>query len=262
MTVLQDDQAEAVQLLLSAYQTGVPTAPLAERFPGFDLQDAYRVQAAQVAAWVGDGRQVVGRKVGLTSAAMQAQLGVDQPDFGVMLADTAYADGAAIDVGSLLSPRVEPEIGFVLGSDLRGPGVTEHEAGQAVTEVRACLEIIDSRIADWRISLVDTVADNASYGAFVTGETIPWPASLDLAGVVGTMRRNGEVVASGTGAAVLGSPLRALAWLANTLGERGVGLEAGQVILPGSITAAVPVRAGDTVDAFFAGIGSVSTTFC
>lgn len=139
--------------------------------------------------------------------------------------------------------------------------MTASEAGRAVGKVRASLEIIDSRIADWRITIVDTIADNASCGAFVLGAEAAWPSGLDLARVECILTRNGSVLGTGRGSAVLGSPLNALAWLANTLGERGVGLEAGQVVLPGSLTAAVPVQAGDRFEASFTGLGSVSTTF-
>lgn len=261
LSVNEDDRASAVALLASAYRSRTPVAPLSERFPTMDVDDAYLVQIDQLQSWLRDGRRLVGRKVGLTSAAMQAQLGVHQPDFGALFADGQHADGSVLEIEQFLKPRIEPEIAFVLGAPLRGPGVTPDEAGQAVAEVRASLEIIDSRIADWRITIVDTIADNASSAAFVLGTGTAWTSGSGLTDVECVMTRNDAVVGEGLGAAVLGSPLNALTWLANTLGERGVGLDAGQVVLPGSLTAAIPVRAGDHVEASFTGLGSVSVTF-
>lgn len=253
--------AEAATLLLEAHASGVPIEPLTERYPGFDLDDAYEVQSRQVRAWVADGRSVVGHKVGLTSAAMQRQLGVDRPDHGVLLGDRAHRSGDALAVSAFISPRVEPEVAFVLAAPLAGPGVTAADALAAVGSVRASLEVIDSRITDWRIRLVDTVADNASFGAYVLAPQGVPAHGLDLGAVRCRLDVNGEEVATGTGDAVLGSPLEALAWLANTLGARGVRLEAGHVVLPGSITAAFPVAAGDTVTAAFTGVGAVTARF-
>ena len=254
-------QSHAATLLTDAYRTGTPIAPLSDTYPEFDIDDAYEVQLHQVQAWTTAGRTVVGRKVGLTSAAMRAQLGVDQPDFGVLLGDTQHPDGGSVKVADFISPRIEPEIAFVLGSDIVGPNVSVAQAIAAVDHVAAALEIIDSRIADWRIKLVDTVADNASFGGFVLGSATPLSEGLDLALVECTMSLNGSDVQAGRGDAVLGSSINALVWLANTLGARGVSLAAGDIVIPGSLTAAVPVAAGDTVRATFTGIGSVSITF-
>jgi 2-keto-4-pentenoate hydratase len=255
------DHANAAVLLSMAYTTGVPVVPLSETYPTIDVDDAYDIQRRQITLWETAGRTIVGHKVGLTSAAMQAQLGVDQPDFGVLLADTRHEDGSTIDAAIFISPRVEPEIAFILKSDLVGPGVTVQQAVAAVDHVSAALEIIDSRIADWRITLVDTIADNASFGAFVLGASVALSDNLDLAGVECSMLRNGDEVQSGRGDAVLGSSINALVWLANTLGDRGVRLTAGDIVMPGSITAAVAVASGDTIQADFTGIGSVSITF-
>jgi len=251
----------AASLLSGAYRSGIPISPLRDSYPAFDLDDAYLVQEHQVAGWRREGRAIVGRKVGLTSAAMRTQLGVDQPDFGVLLGDTQFEDGGTAPAARFISPRIEPEIAFVLKSDLAGPDVTVADAIAAVDQVFAALEIIDSRIADWQIRLVDTVADNASYGGFVLGAGVPLTPALDLAAVECTMSLDGAAVQSGRGDAVLGSSINALVWLANTLGDRGVALVAGDVVLPGSITAAIPVATGDTVRADFTGIGSVSITF-
>ncbi|KWW97608.1 2-keto-4-pentenoate hydratase [Carbonactinospora thermoautotrophica] len=251
----------AADLLLSAYETGAPVEPLTEKFADLTVEDAYGIQLAQVEQWCARGARVKGHKVGLTSAAMQRQMGVDTPDFGHLLDSMFFLENLPIPVGRFLQPRVEPEVAFVLKSPLAGPGVTAAEAAAAVDFVLPALEIIDSRIRDWRITLVDTIADNASSGGVVLGSR-PTPLSavdLRLAGC--TVHRGGEVVATGAGGAVLGSPLNALVWLANTLGPLGVSLEAGQVVLPGSVTAAVPVAAGDVVTATFAGLGSVTAVF-
>jgi 2-keto-4-pentenoate hydratase len=215
----------------------------------------------QVARWADAGARVKGHKVGLTSAVMQRQFGVSQPDFGHLLDGMFYSEHEPVPLSRFLQPRAEPETAFVLARTLRGPGVTVAEAIASVGFVLPALELIDSRIRDWKISLADTIADNASSGGLVLGST-PVPLSavdLRLAGC--NLHKNGELAGTGAGGAVLGSPLSALMWLANTVGARGVALEEGQVILPGSITASVPVGPGDTVTATFAGLGSVTARF-
>jgi 2-keto-4-pentenoate hydratase len=225
------------------------------------IRDAYAVQLAQVGTWTATGARVKGHKVGLTSAAMQRQLSVDQPDFGHLLDTMFLAEGTPADYGRFLQPRVEPEIAFVLGRPLAGPGVTAAEAIAAVDFVLPALEIIDSRIADWKITLADTIADNASSGGVVLGTRPVRPEAIDLAMTGCLLFRNGRIEGTGAGGAVLGSPVNALVWLANVLGEQGAGLEAGHVVLPGSVTAAIPFAPGDTVSASFDRIGSVSITF-
>ncbi|GAA1262174.1 fumarylacetoacetate hydrolase family protein [Sphaerisporangium rubeum] len=252
---------KAAAALLDAYATRTAIAPLTVTHPGITLADAYAVQLAQVDRWTGGGEVIKGHKVGLTSAAMQRQLGVDQPDYGHLTGSMFHLDAAPIDTGRFLQPRIEPEIAFVLGRPLKGPGVTAAQAVSAVDFVLPSLEIIDSRIADWKITLADTIADNASSGGVVLGTRPVRLDALDLAMAGCLLHRNGVLEQTGAGGAVLGSPVNALVWLANTLGERGVSLEAGHVVLPGSITAAIPVTAGDTVTATFAGIGSVTARF-
>jgi 2-keto-4-pentenoate hydratase len=252
---------KAAAALLGAYASRTPLPPLTDSHPDLLVADAYAIQVAQVAAWTARGAVVKGHKVGLTSAAMQRQLGVDQPDFGVLLDSMFLAEGVTAEFGRFLQPKAEPEIAFVLGRPLRGPGVTVAEALAAVDFVLPALEIIDSRIADWKITLADTVADNASSGAVVLGSRPVRADSLDLSLAGCLLHRNGRLEGTGAGGAVLGSPVNALVWLANTLGARGVGLEAGHVILPGSVCAAIPFGPGDTVSATFDRIGSVSITF-
>lgn len=224
------------------------------------------MQLAQVRAWTDAGRTVRGHKVGLTSAVMQRQMGVTQPDYGHLMDDMFHMENTPVPADRYISPRVEPEIAFVLGRSLEGPCVTVPDAISAIDYVLPSLEIIDSRIENWRITLADTIADNASSGGVVLGST---PVSLEQLTARGLSLRtlgcnlhvDGAIVGTGAGGAALGSPVNALAWLANTVGPLGITLEAGSVILPGSVTAAVPVRRGSTATATFAGIGSVTATF-
>lgn len=256
---MTDAHQDLADELLEARRTRVPVPPLSSR-THLDLDGAYVVQRLQQAAWEEQGRAVGGHKIGLTAPAIQAQLGVDSPDFGVLLADEIDPSGAVVDLSALIAPRAEPEIAFTLATDLAGPGVDAAAALAAVATVHPALEIIDSRVADWRITLVDTVADNASGARAVVGGGVALDG-LDLAAVACTSVLGGEEVASGTSDAVLGSPLNALAWLANALGERGTTLRAGQVVLSGSITAAFDVADGDEVTATLDGIGTVTARF-
>jgi 2-keto-4-pentenoate hydratase len=256
-----ETREKAAGALLDAYATRTPVRPLTELYPGLDVDDAYEIQLAQVTRWTADGARIKGHKVGLTSDAMRRQLGVDQPDFGHLTDTVFHADSEPIDTGAFLQPKIEPEIAFVLGRRLAGPGLNAAEAAAAVEFVLPALEIIDSRIAGWRITLADTIADNASSGGVVLGTRPTRLDGLDLAATGCLLHRNGELVDTGAGAAVLGSPLNALVWLANTLGRRGVALEPGHVVLSGSITAAVPVAAGDVFTASLAGLGSATASF-
>ena len=260
--VIQQSREEIAETLLGAYSSRQPVEPLTQTYRGLTLEDAYEIQLLQVRRWLATpGAQIKGHKVGLTSAAMQRQFGVSQPDYGHLLDTMFWLEHEPIPVSRFLQPRAEPETAFVLARRLKGPGVTVAEAIGAVAFVLPALELIDSRIRDWKIALADTIADNASSGGVVLGGN-PVPLSavdLRLAGC--TLHKNGELAGTGAGGAVLGSPLTALVWLANTLGARGTALEAGQVILPGSVTASIPVAAGDSVTATFAGLGCVTARF-
>ncbi len=254
-------RAEAADLLLTAYATRQPVEPLVDKYPDMDLADAYEIQLLQIRARVAAGAVVKGHKVGLTSAVMQRQMGVDQPDYGHLLDDMFHLEHLPIRTADYLQPRIEPEVAFVLKRPLRGPGVTAAEAVAAVDFVLPALELIDSRIRDWKISIRDTIADNASSGGVVLGSR-PTPLTevdLRLGGCV--LYRNGVLAGTGAGGAVLGSPITSLVWLANTVGALGITLEAGHVVLPGSVTASIPVGPGDSVTATFAGIGSVTARF-
>jgi 2-keto-4-pentenoate hydratase len=253
---------EIAGALLDAYATRKPIEPLTQCHPDLTTEDAYEIQSLQVASWIAGGARVKGHKVGLTSAAMQRQMGVHQPDYGQLLDRMFWLEHEPIPVSRFLQPRVEPEIAFVLSKPLRGPGVTIADAVAAVGCVLPALELIDSRIRNWKIGLPDTIADNASSGGVVLGSTPAGLSGTDLRLAGCNLYRNGVLAGTGASGAVLGSPLASLVWLANTVGARGVELLQGHVILPGSITASIPVGEGDTVTATFAGLGSVTARFC
>lgn len=251
----------AAASLLDAYRSGRPVDPLSRAEPELTIADAYEIQSMQVESWAAEGRAVLGYKVGLTSEAMRTQLGVDRPDFGVLVDGMIEPSGSVVATSAFISPRVEPEISVVLGQELRGPGLAEVDVERAIERVVGTLEIIDSRIADWRITIVDTIADNASSGGVVVGDlTLPL-RDIDLVAERVVLKRNGEIVGEGTGAAVLGTPVAAVTWLANTLGEYGVALPAGSLVMPGSVCAAVPVAAGDRITAEFGVLGTVEVSF-
>ena len=249
---------QAASALLGAYTSGIPIPPLQEKFGPLTVDDAYQIQLRQASAWLADGRRIAGHKVGLTSAAMQRQLGVTSPDFGHLMTDMFFSEHEAVPRERFLQPRVEPEVAFVLKRDLQGPGVTVADAVRAVEYVLPALEIIDSRVADWKIGLVDTIADNASSGGVVLGSRPVRITDIDLRLAGCILMRNGEIAGTGAGGAVLGSPINALVWVANVLGARGVGIEAGQVVLPGSMTAAIPFDSADVVSSTVAGLGTVT----
>lgn len=235
--------------------------PLTETYPDMTLVQAYQIQLAMIQSRLDAGESVIGKKIGVTSKVVMEMLDVDQPDFGHLLTDMLYADGASIAIDSLIAPKAEGEIAFVLKEDLRGPGVTLADVLRATAYVMPCFEIVDSRIRDWKIRIQDTVADNASAGAFVLGDRGVDPRDVDLACTGMVLEKNGEVVTTGAGAAALGHPANAVAWLANTLGQFGIGLNQGEVILSGSLAAMVPVQAGDQLRISLGGIGSASVRF-
>lgn len=257
----RSDIDTAADVLLGAYSSGVPSRPLTERYDALTVEDAYAIQSAQLESWRRGGREVCGYKVGLTSKAMQEQLGVDQPDYGFLLDGMYYDNGATVDASAFIAPKVEPEIAVYLGRALRGPGLTIDEVADAVESVVGSLELIDSRIADWRITLADTIADNASSAGVVAGTVTAPLAEVDVVALPVTLTINGEVVGAGDGSAVMGSPLNAVLWLANKLGELGVELQPGALVLPGSVCAAVAVSNGDSVLADFGPLGTVGIDF-
>ena len=260
--MISNEQLDAIgDRLYEAWRGRRPLAPPSEAQPQLTIDHAYRIQQRMVARRVGQGEQVIGKKIGVTSKAVQDMLDVRQPDFGILLSGMAYDDGAAIPMDSMIQPRAEGEIAFFLHSRLQGPGVTAADVLAATRDVAACFEIVDSRVQDWRIRIADTVADNASCGVFAIGAERVNPATLDLAACTMTIEKNGDVVATGVGSAALGHPAEAVAWLANELGARGIALEPDEPILSGSLAVLVPVKAGDALTVRIEGIGSCAVSF-
>lgn len=235
--------------------------PLTARHADITIDDAYRIQQHMLGRRLSDGQTVVGKKIGVTSKPVMQMLGVSQPDFGYLLSGMIADQVSAVSFDSLIQPRAEGEIAFVLKRDLCGPHVTNAQVLAATEGVMACFEIVDSRIDNWKIRIEDTVADNASSGVFVLGSTLVDPRSVDLNLCGMVLERNGELVATGAGAAALGSPVNAVAWLANALGRFGIALKAGEVILSGSLAAMIPVQRGDRFRMQIGGIGDCSVRF-
>jgi 2-keto-4-pentenoate hydratase len=252
------DVAGKAKALYEARRSRQPIEPFTDADPDLGMADGYAVQQQLTAMLLAEGDRVAGYKVGLTSRPMQQMIGVDQPDYGPVLASTIYADGDAVPLSAFIQPKIEAEIAFVLGSGLAGPGVSVLDARRAIDSMTAAVEIVDSRFADWRIRLADTVADLASNGAVaISSRLVPLDGrDPRLVGMV--LTRQGELIDTGAGAAALGDPVRVVAWLANTLGEMGVALEPGHVIMTGALHAAVPMRAGDVFRADFDHLGSVT----
>src|SRR5579875_826623 len=242
--------------LLEAERTKRPIAPFTQQYPELTVEDAYAVQLQVKDQKLSEGRKVIGKKVGLTSIAMQKMLGVNEPDYGHLLDDMKIADDSIVHISEFISPKIEAEIGFILGEDLKGPNVTYLDVLMATKYVTPVLEIIDSRIADWQIQLADTVADNGSSAKVVVGTQVTEIAGVDLRTAGMVLYRNGEITATGSGAAALGHPAQAVAWLANKLAEFDISLKAGELILPGALSAAVPVKKGDHIQAQFGTLGS------
>lgn len=257
----EDTVRQVAQELYRAEKERVAVPSLTSRFPQIEVQDAYSIQLALIGMKKADGAKVVGKKIGLTSQAMQKMLNVNQPDYGHILDVMLVQDGSAFPVGELIQPKIEPEIAFILDRDLNGPGVTPMQVLAATRFVVPALEIIDSRIEGWKIKLCDTIADNASSARVVLGGSPKRVDQVDLKLIGMVLEKNGEIVQTGAGAAVLGHPAIAVAWLANAIGRFGVALQAGEVIMPGAICAAADVAAGDLIQASFDGLGTVSVRF-
>ncbi len=252
--------ADLAARLRDAYATGA-VAPLRDALDAADAEGAYAVQDLNTKFWVAAGRRIVGRKVGLTAKAVQAQLGVDQPDFGVLFADMAIADGCALLASKVLQPKAEAEVALILKADLPDADTTPEMVAAAVGEVAAAIEIVDSRIADWKITFADTVADNGSSAFYVLSDTRKALAGLDLWTCGMALEVNGVVASLGAGVACLGHPLNAAAWLARTLAARGEPLRAGDVVLTGALGPMVAIAPGDVVKASIGGLGTCSFTF-
>ncbi|QHS11593.1 2-oxopent-4-enoate hydratase [Sinimarinibacterium sp. NLF-5-8] len=239
----------------------VPIAPLTEREPDLGIEAAYQIQLRMIERRLAQGETVIGKKIGVTSKAVQQMLQVFQPDFGQLLSGMVYSEGEPIPVSGLIAPRAEAEVAFVLKRDLTGPGITSADVLRATDFVLPCFEIVDSRIQDWKIRIQDTVADNASCGVFVLGGTPRSLRGLDLSVAGMVVEKNGDIVSTSAGAAVQGSPVNAVAWLANTLGALGIPLKAGEVILSGSQSPLMPVVAGDAFTCSVGGLGGCAVRF-
>ncbi len=238
-----------------------PVAPLTEREPAITIADAYQIQLRMIERRVKAGETIVGKKIGVTSKVVMQMLHVDQPDFGQMTSGMVFSEGEAIRADSMIAPRAEAEVAFVLKRDLLGPGVTAADVLRATDFVVPCFEIVDSRIKDWKIKIQDTVADNASCGVLTLGGVRKSPRQLDLALAGMVLEKNGDIVSTSAGAAVQGSPVNAVAWLANTLGRLGIPLKAGEIILSGSQSPLIPIKAGDSLHCSVGGLGGTSVRF-
>ncbi|MFC3040491.1 2-keto-4-pentenoate hydratase [Virgibacillus xinjiangensis] len=247
--------------LAEAWRTGEGVRPLTELDPDLSLDEAYQVQLQTIEDKVKSGQQITGKKIGLTSKAMQESLGVDEPDYGHLLNKMEYGNGTTIPAGEVLQPRVEGEIAFILKEDLAGPDVTSLDVLKATDAVVPALEIVDSRIKDWKITLADTVADNASSGLYVLGGKPKKIGDVDLKQMGMALFKNDQLLNTGVGAAALGDPVKCVAWLANKLSDYGITLKAGEVILSGALSAAMEAQPGDHFHAKFAELGEVHISF-
>ncbi len=260
--MLSDDaRLDAAQALWDAEFTQAPIAPLRETWPDLDVVDAYEIQLINIRKRMAQGATIHGHKVGLSSKAMQEMMDVDEPDYGHLLSDMEVFTDRPVPASRYCTPRVEVEVGFVLGETLPGVGCTEADVIAATEFVAPAIELIDSRIEGWNIKIGDTIADNASSAGYVLGAERVKPDEIDLKTINARLLCNGEQVAEGRSDAVLGNPVTAVAWLANKVASFGVTLEAGHVILPGSVHRAIDVHPGDKFVAQFDGLGSVSLNF-
>ncbi len=248
----------AAEALSHARATRTPIDPISTRFGIAGLEAAYAVAETNTAAQMAIGRRIVGKKIGLTSVAVQRQLGVNQPDFGVLFDDMEYLNGDEIPMSQLLQPKIEAEVAFVVGRDIEEEAPSYGLVLSSLAYALPALEIVDSAIADWRITLEDTVADNASCGLYVLGHQPISIGQLSLGDLGMSMTQQGKVVSTGGGAACLGHPLRAVYWLARTMAQRGQGLRAGDVILSGALGPMAPVVQGDLIHAQIGALGGVS----
>lgn len=255
-----DYQSIADKFLIAESQCQ-PIEPITEEYPNLTVNDAYGIQMAGIKMKLSKGNKVIGKKIGLTSLAMQQLLGVHEPDYGHLLDNMLLMEGEPCNRDKLIYPRVEAELAFILKDNLKGPGVTIADVFRATEGIMPAFEIVDSRVRDWKIKLEDTIADNASSARLVLGSRMIPIKNLDLRLIGMVLEKNGEVVNSGAGAAVLGHPAAAVAWLANKLATFNIALEANEIVLSGAITAALDANAGDVFTASFHSLGSINLKF-
>jgi 2-keto-4-pentenoate hydratase len=252
---------EVAERLLNAEKIKQPIEPLTDTFPAITVDEAYQIQLQQIREKVANGATIVGKKIGLTSKVMQNMFQVNEPDYGHLLDDMLYLDGETVILDDLVQPKLEFEIAFILKKDLKGPGVTILDVIDATDYIAPAFEVIDSRIKDWKIRFEDTVADNGSSARAIIGGKPTKLEDVDLKHIGMVVYKNGEYFDSAAGAAVMGNPVRAVAWLANALGKYDISLNAGEIVLSGALSAAVPIQDGDSFTAEFAHIGKVSASF-
>ncbi|MFC9761954.1 2-oxo-hept-4-ene-1,7-dioate hydratase [Rhodococcus jostii] len=259
--------ADTARRLYEAEKTRVPIRQLSLQYPSMTIDDAYAVQRALVDLKAADGRSVRGRKIGLTSKVMQRAVSISEPDYGAIFDDMFFDDGGTVPAGRFIRPRIEVELAFILGEDLKGPGVTLYDVLSASEYVTPALEILDARVqmsdpeTGHLRTIVDTIADNAADAGIVLGGRVVKPMDVDLRWVSALLLRNGSIEESGVAAAVLNHPGNGVAWLANRLAPHGVPLRAGEVILAGSFTTPIFAEPGDTFVADYGPLGTVSCSF-
>jgi 2-keto-4-pentenoate hydratase len=252
---------QAAERLAEAVRSGVPVAPIRDLIELSDVHSAYAIQAANVKQAVGAGRRISGKKIGLTSPAVRMQFGVFEPDYGVLFADCEFGHNDEVSMKGLFQPRCEAEIALVLGHDLDHSQVTYADVIRATEYVLPAIEIVDSRVANWDIKLVDTIADNASFGRYVLGGTARRIEGLDLAAMPMRLLKNGEEVSTGRGQDCMGHPINAAAWLARTMFANGAPLRRGDVVMTGALGPMRPAAAGDSFMAEIEGLGQVGFRF-
>ena len=255
------NEVAIAQALLEAYETRIPIAPITSSYPSITVDEAYRIQLAQIHERLRLKDKIVGKKIGLTSKVMQQMFNVSEPDYGHILASMVLADGDEIAIDGMIQPKIEFEIAFVLKEDVQGPNVTEEQIIAATDYIVPAFEIIDSRIENWEIRFEDTVADNGSSAFAILGGRPTRLEEIHLETLGVNILKNGQYVDHATAAAVMGNPIRAVVWLANALGKYNIGLKKGEFVLAGALTAALPVVAGDTFTADFAHLGAIQVTF-
>ncbi|NJN15079.1 MAG: 2-keto-4-pentenoate hydratase [Oscillochloris sp.] len=261
MALDQATVAELAQLYFQAEHNATPLEPVSRRYPDADEEDAYRVQAALIELKIALGRGIVGRKGGATNPGAQAAFGLSQAVYATLFDHGAVVNGGVIELSELIHPRLECEVAFRLGADLRGPGQTPESAAAAVAELLAAFEVVDARTVGWQAKMLDMIADNVFQARYVLGDQGVSLAGIDPATITVTLLHNGESAAQASGANVLGSPLNALAWLANRMADHGAYLRAGDLVLAGSLTPLTPIAPGDRFEAVFDHLGSVRVSF-
>jgi 2-keto-4-pentenoate hydratase len=247
--------------LTSAWKIGEGVQPVTELDPELSIDEAYQVQLQIIGENIKNGQKITGKKIGLTSKAMQEMLGVGEPDYGHLTDSMAVGNGEAISFKQVLQPKVEGEIAFILKEDLAGPDVTTMDVLKATDAIVPALEIVDSRVKDWKITLADTIADNASSGLYVLGDRVKKLSDIDIKQIGMALYKNNELQNTGVGAAALGNPAACVAWLANKLSSYGITLKAGEIILSGALSAAIEAEPGDEFHAKFAELGEVRVSF-